>query len=156
MPLLPDIAPEAGDVVLVRTNENPPCYTLSTSPEPPQIAYSTYDEALARAVRFARSRSVNVWRSEGSSLARVAISSSLKDMPMRTSTSTSTDDMLHRVRGEFFEMPGLRLTDSQAQRLWGLDPSTCSALLTALVDAGYLFRTADGSVMKNDRSRPTK
>jgi hypothetical protein len=151
MSLLPDITPEAGDVVLVCTNENPPCYALSTSPDPPQIAYSTYDEAVARAMRFARSRSVNVWRREGSTLARVAISS-LKDMPMRT----STDDMLHRVRGEFFEMPGLRLTDSQAQRLWGLDPSTCSALLTALVDAGYLFRTADGSVMKTDRSRPTK
>ena len=44
------------------------------------------------------------------------------------------DDVLRRVRGEYLEMPGLRLTTAQAQRLWGLERSDCDRLLTALVD----------------------
>ena len=31
------------------------------------------------------------------------------------------DYMLRQVRSEYLEMPGLRLTRRQAQRLWGLD-----------------------------------
>lgn len=58
------------------------------------------------------------------------------------------DDVLRRVQGEFLEMPGLRLTESQARRLWGLDQVSCSALLDALVDANFLFRTRDGAFMR--------
>ena len=50
-----------------------------------------------------------------------------------------------RVRGEFREMPGLTLTVAQARRLWDLDSSTCSDVLTQLVDAGFLCRRADGA-----------
>jgi hypothetical protein len=52
--------------------------------------------------------------------------------------------LMERVRSEYAEMPGLCLTRAQAQRLWGLDSSTCDAVLTALVDAGYLRATARG------------
>ena len=38
-------------------------------------------------------------------------------------------DALRRVKGEYLEMPGLRLTPAQAQRLWGLDRESCQALL---------------------------
>jgi DNA-binding IclR family transcriptional regulator len=48
--------------------------------------------------------------------------------------------MLNRVRGEFLEMPGLHLRVEQAQRLWGLDRSTCEELLSSLVDAKFLWR----------------
>jgi len=48
--------------------------------------------------------------------------------------------MLNRVRGEFLEMPGLQLRVEQAQRLWGLDRSTCEELLASLVDAKFLSR----------------
>jgi hypothetical protein len=48
--------------------------------------------------------------------------------------------MLNRVRGEFLEMPGLQLRVEQAQRLWGLDRSTCEELLRSLVDAKFLWR----------------
>jgi hypothetical protein len=34
-------------------------------------------------------------------------------------------DVLRRVQGEYIEMPGLRLTIAQAQRLWGLDRAVC-------------------------------
>jgi hypothetical protein len=57
----------------------------------------------------------------------------------------TTDDLLRRVCGEFLEMPGLRLRREQAQRLWGLDGPTCSEILDALVQSGFLRRLADGT-----------
>ena len=51
------------------------------------------------------------------------------------------DEVLRRVQGEFMEMPGLRLTEAQARRLWGLDEAACVAMLGTLVDANFLFRT---------------
>ena len=66
------------------------------------------------------------------------------------------DDILQRVKAEFLEMPGLRLTEAQARRLWGLDSTLCATLLATLVDANFLFRTSDGSVMRVDRARPLR
>jgi hypothetical protein len=60
------------------------------------------------------------------------------------------DDVLRRIQGEFTEMPGLRLTPAQAQRLWGLDRTVCDELLEALVKAKFLSQTRDGSFMKTD------
>jgi hypothetical protein len=64
------------------------------------------------------------------------------------------DDVLQRVQGEFLEMPGLRLTEPQARRLWGLDAASCGALLTALIDAKFLFRTRDGAFMRVEYATP--
>jgi DNA-binding IclR family transcriptional regulator len=55
------------------------------------------------------------------------------------------DDVLRRVQAEYLEMPGLRLTRAQAQRLWGLDPRTCDQLLSTLTETRFLARTRDGS-----------
>jgi hypothetical protein len=68
----------------------------------------------------------------------------------------ATDDVLRRVQGEFLEMPGLRLTEAQARRLWGLDAASCAALLGALVDAKFLFRTRDGAFMRMEHAAPLK
>jgi len=68
----------------------------------------------------------------------------------------ATDDVLRRVQGEFLEMPGLRLTQAQARRLWGLEASACDALLGALVDAKFLFRTRDGAFMRVEHAPPVK
>jgi hypothetical protein len=73
--------------------------------------------------------------------------------PDRTRT---TDEVLRRVQGEFLEMPGLRLTDRQARRLWGLDAASCDALLGALIDAKFLFRTRDGAFMRVEHATPVK
>ena len=51
---------------------------------------------------------------------------------------TAMEQMLRRIQGEFLEMPGLRLTCWQAQRLWNLDQLVCESLLTALVDVRFL------------------
>jgi hypothetical protein len=61
-------------------------------------------------------------------------------------------DALRRVQGEYIEMPGLRLTIAQAQRLWGLDRAVCDALLGALVDAKFLLRTRDGAFVRSDHA----
>jgi hypothetical protein len=66
------------------------------------------------------------------------------------------DDVLQRIQGEFVEMPGLRLTAPQAQRLWGLERDVCSALLGALVDAKFLSQTRDGAFIRTDGARPTR
>lgn len=66
------------------------------------------------------------------------------------------EDVLRRVQGEFLEMPGLRVTEAQARRLWGLDAAVCSALLSALTDAGFLFRTRDGAFMRIEHATPVK
>lgn len=65
------------------------------------------------------------------------------------------DDVLQRIQGEFVEMPGLRLTAAQAQRLWGLERDVCKALLGALVDAKFLAQTRDGAYVRLGSS-PTR
>jgi hypothetical protein len=51
-----------------------------------------------------------------------------------------TEQLLHRICSEYLEMPGLRLTPKQAQRLWGLDEETCAQSLDFLVQAKFLAR----------------
>jgi hypothetical protein len=53
---------------------------------------------------------------------------------------TSIDEWVQRIRNEFRDTPGLRLTGPQAVRLWGLEPRTCNAILTGLVATGFLRR----------------
>ena len=52
-----------------------------------------------------------------------------------------TEEIVRRVRGEYLEMPGLKLTRQQAQRLWGLDEDTCIRILEFCVDIGFLRRS---------------
>ncbi len=62
--------------------------------------------------------------------------------------STAFDEtamLLQRMRGEFREMPGLRLTIAQAARLWHLDPTCSEALLNTLVHDGLLACNAAGA-----------
>jgi hypothetical protein len=53
-----------------------------------------------------------------------------------------------RVRGEFLEMPGLRLTPQQASRLWALDRATSEQVLNRLTSSGFLFRTREGAYLR--------
>ena len=65
-------------------------------------------------------------------------------------TSRGIQDVVRRIRGEFLEMPGLRLTPQQAKRLWRLDDTSCEAVLGALVDARFLAKTRDGAFVRID------
>ena len=57
-------------------------------------------------------------------------------------------DWLSIVRGEFMEVPGLRLTRAEFQRMWGLDAPTCDALIGELEDSRFLRRTAQGAYVR--------
>jgi len=72
-----------------------------------------------------------------------------------TPEPSARDQVLRRVQGEFLEMPGLRLTEPQARRLWGLDAASCAALLGELVEANFLFRTRDGAFMRVEQAKAT-
>jgi hypothetical protein len=52
--------------------------------------------------------------------------------------------LVQRIREEFQEAPGLRLTSNQAARFWGLDLQTCESVLTELLRAGFLLQGSDG------------
>jgi hypothetical protein len=53
--------------------------------------------------------------------------------------------LISRIRSEFLEMPGLKLTVRQASRLWGIESATSERLLMRLTDAGFLWRSHDGA-----------
>lgn len=67
---------------------------------------------------------------------------------MQTTAVVRHEDVLRRVKGEFLEMPGMRLTAAQARRLWNLDTAQAEALLIALVEAHILSRTRDGAFVQ--------
>ena len=48
-------------------------------------------------------------------------------------SSMEVHAVANRVRSEFIEMPGLRLTPRQAARLWGLDAPACENVIDVLV-----------------------
>lgn len=51
--------------------------------------------------------------------------------------------LTQRIREEFKEAPGLRLTVSEGARFWGLDQPTCEQVLGHLFAAGFLSRGGD-------------
>ena len=58
-----------------------------------------------------------------------------------TLTDTIEDTtLLRRIRAEFDELPGMRLTFKQAARLMGVDDLACSLALDGLIRAGYLTK----------------
>ncbi len=59
-------------------------------------------------------------------------------------SSPTASTLAQRVKREYLEMPGLRLTIRQAARLWAIEPIDCERLLDALVEARFLIRTTDG------------
>jgi len=117
--------PLTGDVVIRR--ESPGTFTIGGSAAMPPIACRTLDEALRRVSSAAAAGRVRMWYSAGGSR---------KPLP--------DPELLRKVWREFVEMPGLRLTLEQAQRLWTVDADTCAPLLESLVDLELLARTADG------------
>jgi hypothetical protein len=50
-----------------------------------------------------------------------------------------------RIRAEFLEMPGMRLTANQVHRLCGVDVTICATVLEDLVRARFLQIGPDGT-----------
>jgi hypothetical protein len=66
--------------------------------------------------------------------------------------------LLSRIRAEYLEMPGLRLTVPQAHRLCGGEEASCQAVLDRLVEERFLSRRPDGTYARltdGPRLRPS-
>jgi hypothetical protein len=59
-------------------------------------------------------------------------------------SASPTERLFERVRAEYLEMPGLRLTCEQVQRLCGIERTVCQMVLNALVDERFLCVKPDG------------
>jgi hypothetical protein len=60
------------------------------------------------------------------------------------------DQIVERVRREYAALPGLRLTERQACRIWGLEPALSAQVLRHLVDGHFLTLTARGEYVRAD------
>jgi len=70
-------------------------------------------------------------------------------LSLRVAVSTAVPtERLQRVRAEFLEMPGMRLTRAQARRLWAVDEASCDAILAALIDARFLVYSGNVAYMR--------
>jgi hypothetical protein len=58
--------------------------------------------------------------------------------------AASRQQLLQRVRAEFEEFPGVKLTVKQAQRLFGIRQDVCERVLDSLVRDGFMRRNPDG------------
>lgn len=63
-------------------------------------------------------------------------------------------DAVELIRMEYAEMPNLRLTFWQAQRLWDLSSELCEEALTLLIRSGFLTRAFDGAYVRSHRAEP--
>jgi hypothetical protein len=64
----------------------------------------------------------------------------------------SDDVLMIRIRSEYDEVPGLRLTVEQACRFWQIDPMTCGRLLHRLLLQNVLAQTKDGAFIAAPRA----
>ena len=69
-----------------------------------------------------------------------------REMPVRS------DEVLSRwtptVRGAYLEIPVLRLTRGQVQRLWDLDAHSCDRVLEGLIAMRFLEQATDGGFVR--------
>jgi hypothetical protein len=65
--------------------------------------------------------------------------------PSIAESEVNMQSALERLRAEFLEMPGLRLTPQQVHRLCGLEQATCREVLDVLVSENFLCARPDGT-----------
>ena len=62
-------------------------------------------------------------------------------------------DALVRMQTEWIEMPRLKLTRPQAQRLWSLPNEICETAFETLVRNGFLTQAPDGAYIRQAFAR---
>ena len=76
--------------------------------------------------------------------ARVELSDVGKAYPVvATSAAMELLKLTQRIREEFQETPGLRLSIDEGARFWGLDETVCELVLSELAADGFLARGRD-------------
>jgi hypothetical protein len=76
-------------------------------------------------------------------MARPALQT-IEPRPTPSGEAFSLNSLVDRIRAEYIEQPGLRLTEAQACRLWRLDEPTTRVALRELTGASFLQRSEDG------------
>jgi ribulose bisphosphate carboxylase small subunit len=69
---------------------------------------------------------------------------------------THVERALELIRMEYAEMPDLKLTFWQAQRLWDLSDELCHRALSDLTRCGFLTLLKDGSYIRRVSIRPRR
>ena len=128
--------PEAGDVVVqeVRRDETL-VYLLHGPMESDEHVFRSRGDAIARARAAAGRLRIRAWVSNEESDIRL-----LADFRVGTMLPV----VVGRLRAEFREMPALRLTRAQVERLFGVERTVCQMALDALVDEQFLCEKTDG------------
>jgi len=87
------------------------------------------------------------WASTFKRVTKLAqLTRTIRDTPPHTTPAIR--ELLLRIEAEYREMPGLSLTASQAERLWGLDSRTCAFVLTTLIERRVLRQTTSGTYLR--------
>lgn len=77
-------------------------------------------------------------------------------MSIESTVNTFLDQrVLERLRAEYLEMPGLKLTIEQVQRLCGIEPAMCKPVLDALVKVRFLRLNSDGTYVRSTEGSPS-
>jgi hypothetical protein len=66
----------------------------------------------------------------------------------RAASEPNHREAFERIRGEYLEMPGMRLTPQQVQRLSGIELSVCTLVLDDLVRRNFLRTDAEGAYVR--------
>ena len=77
-------------------------------------------------------------------MARPALSTTEPRPTLPSGAAPTLNTLVERIRAEYIEQPGLRLTEAQASRLWRLDEPTTRYALHELTGASFLQRSEDG------------
>lgn len=67
--------------------------------------------------------------------------------------SPEVRNALLRIQTEYVEMPDLKLTARQAQRLWNLSHDVWESALAVLIGKAFLVQTRDGSYVRDSAMR---
>ena len=132
--------PRPDDVVIHHLEfKEPTEFTVAVAGQR-EVPCPSFEEALDRAGRFAKTNHVEVWYEDD---ARRVV------MPLDR-------EWLARILAEYNEQPGLSLTRAQAQRLWGLDERMCTRLLDTLAAIERLVVGEDGRYRRPSPERMAK
>lgn len=81
-------------------------------------------------------------------MSRTMITETVERQCIQRTQTPRMSALLERVESEYLEMPGLKLTEAQAGRLWGLDGGTCQVVLATLIERRFLKRSANGHYVR--------
>jgi hypothetical protein len=134
--------PEDGDVVVVQQEKRNGrrVYVLHTAPGPDQYVLRMRQDAVSQAKTFAQRERVRAWLTTDEGYDFVL----LEDFRPTPTDSDNSDEraarvdvlveraVIERLRAEFLEMPGMRLSAQQVQRLCSVEQALCKTGLDAL------------------------